>query len=188
MNKAMFLDRDGVIIKEVEYLHRKQDISLLDGASEAIKFFKERGFLVVVISNQPVIARGLATEKTVEDINECINDLIFSRVGTKIDRFYCCPHHPNASVEKYKIICTCRKPDNGLLLKAAKELDIDLSKSFMVGDRTSDIAAGKKSGCKTALIEQEYSREKLAGKDYDTTIEPDFVVKRLFDTCKVISK
>ena len=171
MNKAIFLDRDGVINEDIDNLYKIENIKIISGVSEALRILKENDFKLIVISNQPVIARGLATEEEVEKINEEINLQIKKEVGIGIDKFYFCPHHPNANLEKYRILCNCRKPSPGLILQAAKEFDIDLSKSWMIGDRTSDVATGKNAGCKTILIEKEYSKNKIQGINYEENIK-----------------
>lgn len=186
MQKAVFLDRDGVINKEVHYLHKLRDIEIMENAPETIKKLKEMGYFVIVVTNQPVVARGIATEKEIEDINEKINELIKKQNGFGIDRFYFCPHHPNADLEKYRKVCDCRKPSSGSLIKASEDFDIDLDKSWMIGDMVSDIAAGNNAGCRTILIETDYSYKKIKGA-YDGTNEiPDFKIKNFYDCLKII--
>ena len=186
MNKAIFLDRDGVINIDVELLRKIEDIKIIDKVPEALRILKERDFYLLCISNQTVVARGLITEKGVNNINEEINRRIIADCRIGIDGFYVCPHHPNADIKAYRKVCECRKPCHGMILQAAKDFDIDLSQSYMIGDRTSDIAAGKNAGCKTILIKYDYSYRKLIGKDYDENINPDFIVNSLYDATKII--
>ena len=156
--KAIFLDRDGTINKYVGFLRDINDFELIDGVAEAIKEINRSGYLAVIITNQPVIARG---EVTYEELNEIHNKMetLLGKQGAYLDAIYYCPHHPDSGfdgeVKELKFDCDCRKPKPGLLLKAAEELNIDLSKSWMIGDSKNDIMAGKNAGCKTALIGNE---------------------------------
>lgn len=156
--KAIFLDRDGTINKYVGFLRDINDFELIDGVAEAIKEINRSGYLAVVVTNQPVIARG---EVTYEELNEIHNKMetLLGNQGAYLDAIYYCPHHPDSGfdgeVKELKFDCDCRKPKPGLLLKAAEELNIDLSKSWMIGDSKNDIMAGKNAGCKTALIGNE---------------------------------
>ena len=152
MKRAVFLDRDGVIVKDKGYVHKIEDLEIIDGAAEAIKNFNKANFLVIVISNQSGIARGLYREEDLETFNrEMIKRL--NILGAKIDGIYFCPHHPKeAKVERYNRVCECRKPAPGMILKASKEHNVDLKHSWIIGDQESDVTAGKKAGCKTILI------------------------------------
>lgn len=153
--KAIFLDRDGTINKYVGFLRNIDDFELLDGVSDAIKTINSLGYLAIVITNQPVIARG---EVTYDKLNEIHNKMetLLGAEGAYLDGIYYCPHHPHKGYEgeipELKIECECRKPKPGMILKAADDFNIDLSQSWMVGDGENDISAGKAAGCKTALI------------------------------------
>lgn len=156
--KAIFLDRDGTINKYVGFLRKIDEFELIPGVEEAIKKINESGYLAIVVTNQPVIARG---EVTIEELNE-IHKKLETELGYKgayIDGLYYCPHHPHKGYEgeipELKIDCECRKPKPGMLLKAAEDFNIDLSQSWMIGDGENDVKAGKAAGCKTALIGQE---------------------------------
>lgn len=156
--KAIFLDRDGTINKYVGFLRDINEFELIEGVAEAIKAINTSGYLAVIVTNQPVIARG---EVTYEELNEIHNKMetLLGNHGAYLDSIYYCPHHPDSGfdgeIKELKIDCDCRKPKPGLLLKAAEELNIDLSKSWMIGDSKNDIMAGKNAGCKTALIGNE---------------------------------
>ena len=156
--KAIFLDRDGTINKYVGFLRNIDDFELLDGVSDAIKTINSLGYLAIVITNQPVIARG---EVTYDKLNEIHNKMetLLGAEGAYLDGIYYCPHHPHKGYEgeipELKIECECRKPKPGMILKAADDFNIDLSQSWFVGDGENDIAAGKAAGCKTALIGEE---------------------------------
>lgn len=151
--RAVFLDRDGVLIEDVGMLTRRDDVHLYAETPRALKRLHGAGFAVVVITNQPVVARGLATEQDLRDIHMWIQQLLRSSGGAEIDRFYFCPHHPNADLPQYRADCQCRKPKPGLIIQAADEMDLDLPSSYMVGDRLSDVAAGVSAGCRTILLE-----------------------------------
>lgn len=182
MTKAVFLDRDGVINREVDVLRSVKQLKLLPGAARAVEKINKSGFLAVIITNQPVIARGWLTEKEVD----AIHAVLIKRLGTKnakIDGIYYCPHHPNANLKKYRLKCSCRKPGTGLIKKAAKELNINLKKSFMVGDRTPDILAGKRAGLTTILVKTGY-----AGKDGKHKVAPDFTADNLMGAANIIKK
>ncbi|MDO5524871.1 MAG: HAD-IIIA family hydrolase [Prevotella sp.] len=152
--KAVFLDRDGTINKYVGFLRNIDDFELIDGVSEAIKRINQSGYLAIVVTNQPVIARG---EVTWEELNEIHRKMatLLGRDGAYVDAIYICPHHPDKGFEgerpEYKIDCDCRKPNPGLLLQAAKDFNIDLSKSIMIGDSDRDVEAGEAAGCKTCI-------------------------------------
>jgi len=149
---AIFLDRDGVLIRDVDLLTRVEDIVLLEDAAASLRELQDRGYKLIVVSNQPVVARGLATEADVERVNEHIGELLRQASGAVVDRFYFCPHHPEADIEEYRIACECRKPRPGMLLKAVSDFDIDLQRSWMIGDRISDVAAGARAGVRTIQL------------------------------------
>lgn len=156
--KAIFLDRDGVIVKDTNLLKDPTDLELIKGVTEAIKLINKSDFLAIVVSNQPVIAKNLCSIEELEEIHDTIETLL-GREGVYLDAIYYCPHHPDGGFpeerKEYKIICDCRKPKPGMLIKASKEWNIDLSKSYMIGDRVSDVEAGKNAGVRESfLIEQ----------------------------------
>ena len=153
--KAIFLDRDGVINKYVGFLTDIKDFELIDGVTDAIKKINDNGYLAIVVTNQPVIARG---EVTFAELNQIHNKMetLLGLDGAYVDAIYYCPHHPHKGYEgevpELKIECECRKPKPGMLLHAAKDFNIDLSKSVMIGDGENDMIAGKNAGCSTILI------------------------------------
>ena len=164
MNRAIFLDRDGVIVKDNGYVHKIEDLYIIDGAVEAIKNLNSAGFLVIVISNQAGIARGYFREEDAEKFN---NEIIkrLKQLGAYINAVYFCPHHPTeGKIKKYSIVCDCRKPAPGMILKAAKDHKIDLRYSWMIGDRNSDIEAGKNAGCNTLMIGKDTKNIKQAAE------------------------
>lgn len=153
--KAIFLDRDGTINKYVGFLRNIDDFELIDGAAEAIRKINESGYLAIVVTNQPVIARGEVSFEELEEIHNKMETLL-GKEGAYLDAIYYCPHHPHKGYEgerpELKIDCDCRKPKPGMLFKAAEDFNIDLSQSWMVGDGENDIKAGINAGCKTVLL------------------------------------
>lgn len=161
--KAVFLDRDGTINKYVGFLRDIDQFELLPGVAETIKKINSSGFLAIMVTNQPVIARGEVTVSELQEIHNKMETLLGAE-GAYLDAIYYCPHHPHKGYEgeipELKIDCDCRKPKPGMLLKAAEDFNIDLSQSWMIGDGENDIKAGKAAGCKTVLIgEEEYGQD-----------------------------
>jgi D-glycero-D-manno-heptose 1,7-bisphosphate phosphatase len=155
--RAVFLDRDGTINKYVGFLRSPEKLELLPGAAEAIKRINKTGYLAIVVTNQPVIARG---EITVEQLDEIHNKLetLLGQEGAYLDAIYYCPHHPDkgfpGEIPELKIDCDCRKPKPGMLLQAAKDFNIDLNQSIMVGDDERDMEAGRAAGCRTVWADR----------------------------------
>lgn len=153
--KAIFLDRDGTINKYVGFLRNIDDFELLPGVAEAIKKINNSGYLAIVVTNQPVIARGEVTRNELQEIHNKMETLL-GKEGAYLDAIYYCPHHPHkgykGELPELKIDCDCRKPKPGMLLKAAQDFNVDLSQSWMVGDGENDVKAGKAAGTYTALI------------------------------------
>ena len=156
--KAVFLDRDGTINKYVGFLRNIDDFELINGVSEAIKKINQSGYLAIVVTNQPVIARGEVSWEELNEIHKKMATLL-GKDGAYVDAIYVCPHHPDKGFEgerlEYKFDCNCRKPKPGLLLQAAKDFNIDLSQSIMIGDSESDLKAGEAAGCKKSIKVEE---------------------------------
>ena len=156
--KAVFLDRDGTINKYVGFLRNIDEFELLDGAADAIKEINASGYLAIVVTNQPVIARGEVSFEELERIHNKMETLL-GKEGAYLDAIYFCPHHPHKGYEgerpELKVDCDCRKPKPGMLLKAAQDFNIDLAQSWMIGDGENDIRAGQNAGCQTAFIGNE---------------------------------
>jgi len=152
MKRAVFLDRDGTINAEKNYLHKPEDWEWIPGAVEAIRGFNELGFLVIVITNQAGIARNYFEAKDVEALHKYVDKLL-NKENARIDAYYYCPHHPDFGD---KIVCSCRKPEIGLILQAQKDFDIDLSSSFMIGDKATDIESGNRAGMTSILVATGY--------------------------------
>lgn len=164
-NRAVFLDRDGTINKDVGYPSDIGDLILLPGSAEAIRALNRQGLKVIAISNQSGIGRGLFDHAKVDNFNLELNNCLRGQ-DARIDSFYYCPHAP---AENGDPVCDCRKPGTGLFDQAADELDIELRSSFMVGDKISDIAAGASCGCRTILLGEQDSPETTSGiiPDYE---------------------
>lgn len=146
MNKAFFLDRDGVVVKQVHYLCEPEKTELEKGAASAIRTLHQKGYKVIVVTNQSGVARGKFSMKEVESVHNKIIELLAAE-GETIDAFYICPHHPDFDGK-----CDCRKPAPGLLYQAAKEHDIDISASVMIGDKLSDVKCGINAGVRASLL------------------------------------
>lgn len=151
LRRAVFLDRDGTINVEKDYLYRLEDFVFIPGVPQAIKALKAAGYLVIVVTNQSGVARGYFGPAEVERVHAHIQTEL-AAVGTAIDAFYYCPHHPQQGVGSYRIDCDCRKGRPGMLLQAAREHAIDLSHSYMVGDKDADLEAGRAAGCTPILV------------------------------------
>lgn len=150
---TVFLDRDGTLNVEVNYLHRIADLVLIPGAAAAIKRLNQAHYYVVVVTNQAGIARGYYDEAALYQLHEHLLSVLAAE-GATIDAFYFCPHHPDFTGP-----CACRKPGTGMLLQAVQDLNIDLAHSWLVGDTASDLAAGREVGCRTVLVRTGYGRK-----------------------------
>lgn len=185
---AVFLDRDGTIIKEVGYIDSPEKISLIPRADEAIRSLQESGFKIIVVSNQSGVAHGYFDEDTVRLINERVSD-IFASKSAVIDAFYFCPHHPDFGNQDYKKDCECRKPKPGMILQAVEEHRIDLSNSIMIGDKFTDVKTGKNLNLLSILVltgfgTKEYQTIKAMGLQP----EPDFVAENIYEAALIIKK
>ncbi|WP_405367119.1 D-glycero-beta-D-manno-heptose 1,7-bisphosphate 7-phosphatase [Ruminobacter sp.] len=144
---AVFLDRDGVINVEKDYVCTIDEFEFIEDSIEALKIIQDKGYALVVVTNQSGIARGYYTEEDFLKLTEWMDWCLIDR-GVTLDGIYYCPHHPEKGIGKYKVDCNCRKPKAGLIFDAVKQLDIDLGRSVMVGDKVSDIECGKNAGIK----------------------------------------
>lgn len=151
MRQAIFFDRDGVLNEEVGYLWEVERFKWIDGAREAVKLCNERGLLAVVVTNQSGIARGLYTTREVDALHAFMQREL-SKIGAHIDAFYYCPHHPEGVVEEFSIVCDCRKPKPGMILRACTELDINPAQSILFGDSKRDIEAAEAAGLRDGIL------------------------------------
>ena len=155
MKRAVFLDRDGTINEEKDYLSRIEDFTFISGAPEAIGRLKEASYKVIVVTNQSGVARGYFSGEDVDRLHEHIQREL-AKIGTAVDAFYLCPHHPEKGQGEFKVDCDCRKGKPGMLLQAAAEHGIDLTASWMVGDKRADLEAGRAAGCRSLLVRTGY--------------------------------
>jgi D,D-heptose 1,7-bisphosphate phosphatase len=180
-NPAIFLDRDGTINEDPGYISDPGKVILLPEAANALSLLKKNGYLLIVISNQSGIARGLMTAEDVDRVNEKVNSLL-QKYGVEIDAFYYCPAHPDFSSEEE---CECRKPSTKLLFEAVKEFNIDLERSYFVGDLISDIQCGKNAGIKTILVKTGKGVESFSILQKENNF-PTFVADNLLNASNYI--
>lgn len=179
-NRAVFLDRDGTIIEPYDYLTDLSQVQLMPTAPAALRLLQDRGFLLVMITNQSAVARGMLTEKKLLEIHDHLKQMLAEK-GAYLDQMYYCPYHPEGAVERYRRDSELRKPAPGMLLLAARELDIDLAQSWVVGDDDRDIEAGRSAGCRTILLENRGSPLVRRG-----TAQPDFQAVNLKEAANLI--
>ncbi|MHA1833301.1 MAG: D-glycero-alpha-D-manno-heptose-1,7-bisphosphate 7-phosphatase [Candidatus Baldrarchaeia archaeon] len=177
-NRAVFLDRDGVICEDVHYLKDPNQLRLLPNVEDAIRLLNEKDWKIIVITNQSGVARGYIT---LEDLRRIHQKMLtkLRESGAFVHAIYFCPHHPTIGLEPYRKECNCRKPKPGMLFQAAKDFNIDLKRSFMIGDKIIDIQAGKEAGCLTILISSD--RSKIV-----SDLKADFIAPNLYEASKII--
>ena len=161
MKRAVFLDRDGVLIEQVHHLHRALDVRLLPGAAEALRALREGGYLAIVVTNQSAVARGLCSELELAGIHQRLAALLREQ-GAALDDLFYCPHHPTEGEGALRIDCACRKPAPGMLLEAQRRHELDLGASWLVGDKGSDVEAAHRAGCKAILVSTGHGAAELA--------------------------
>lgn len=182
MQKAVFLDKDGTLIEDLPYNVDPAKIVLQRDTMEGLQQLKAAGYLLVVITNQPGVARGYYTEEQLEQVKIRLNALM-QPAGIGLDGFFYCPHHPAGTVSAYAIACSCRKPLPGLFLEAAAELDIDLGCSWMIGDILHDVEAGHRAGCRSVLIDNGNETEWQGGRGRT----PDLIARSINEAAKYIA-
>ena len=178
-NRAIFLDRDGTINEEVGYIEHLDRLVIIPEAYEAIRLINLSGFRAVVVTNQAGIAKGLFDETFVKQTHERLQ-MTLGKKGATIDAFYFCPHHPTEGISPYRLVCDCRKPAPGLFYQAARDMAIDLSGSFMIGDRYRDMEAAHRAGVKGVLVKTGYGADVLenVGPDQETPEgKPDHIAE-----------
>ncbi|MBI3032855.1 D-glycero-beta-D-manno-heptose 1,7-bisphosphate 7-phosphatase [Candidatus Woesearchaeota archaeon] len=176
LTKSIFIDRDGVINEDVGFAHKNHELVFIPRSLQALKLLAASDYKIFIVTNQPVIGRGMCSEEEYLEFEKYLLKQI-KDAGGRIDKCYYCPHHPTAGKGKYLLDCSCRKPKPGLLLQAKKEFNIDMQHSFMIGDKRSDIAAGKAAGCKTILVKTGHAGE---GGNTEQKITPDYIVDDLY--------
>jgi D-glycero-D-manno-heptose 1,7-bisphosphate phosphatase len=182
-NKAVFLDRDDTLIEDPGYINHPDQVKLLEGVPEALTGLRRMGYKLIVVSNQSAVARGIVTEQVLAQIHERMGQLL-AQHGATLDKIYYCPDHPEGTIPTYRKESFWRKPEPGMLLAAAEELDIDLTESWLVGDSARDIDAGKSAGCTTILIQNAaHSRTLEPG-----ATSPDYTAVNLKEVANIIKK
>jgi len=185
---AVFLDRDGTLIEEVGYLDRPDRLKLFPDSARAVRLINMSGMKAIVATNQSGIARGYFTEAVVERLHVHLQKLL-SAQGAQIDRFYYCPHHPTEGLGLYRKVCPCRKPEPGMLRQAAEEMNLDLSRSYLIGDMPTDIEAASRAGIKSVLIRGGCLPGRtpdLPHEDWEGRVWPDKVTASLLDAVRWI--
>lgn len=176
---GLLLDRDGILTSRPLPVWKEKQLRLNAGIAHGLKFFNDQKIPVIVITNQAVVARGLITEAGVERLHRILNKRL-KKQGAYVDKFYFCPHHPEATLKKYRIKCACRKPGTKMLKIAAREWQFNLQKSVFIGDMTQDILAGKRVGAKTILVKSGHG-----GQDKQYNVRADFGVKNVAAALKL---
>ncbi len=187
MHKAIFLDRDGTINEEMGYINHISRFKIFPFTFEAIKLLKECGYKIIVITNQAGLARGYFSEEILRSVHEKLMEDA-RRAGAPIDRLYYCPHLPGAAIKKYDRNCNCRKPKTGMLEKARDELNIDLSRSVMIGDRYKDMQFGWKMGLQTVLVLSGYGMGEYTHQRERWEKQPDMIAENLLEAAREICK
>lgn len=180
LRPAVFLDRDGTINEQMGYINHISRFQLLPGVGRAISRLNRRGMPVVVVTNQSGLARGYFPASLLEAVHEKMHRQL-AQAGARIDALYLCPHHPEAKEAAYRLNCTCRKPKTGLLERAARELELDLRRSYVIGDRWSDLRCGAQVGATTILVLTGYGRGDACYIGPYQAVQPDYVAEDLLD-------
>lgn len=185
---ALFLDRDGTVNIESGYIRELDNLRLIPGAADVIRQCNQGQVPVVLVTNQSGPARGYYGEDWIHALHQRLQELLAAE-GAHLDKVYYCPHLPadEGSVPEYSRNCDCRKPEAGMLLQAAQELDLDLSQSFMIGDKATDVDVGKRVGAHTILLTSGYGEQVLAGT-YQHQVEPDYVCASLAEAYQQVLK
>ncbi len=174
MNRAVFLDRDGTVNAEVGYLSDLNQLKLIPGVGEAVRRLNAAGLKVVLVTNQSGIARGYFTESFVRETHALLEQML-QKKGARLDGIYYCPHHPRAGNSHYTTACDCRKPGTGLIDRAALDLAIDVKKSFVVGDKWSDVELGQRAGARSILVRSGFAPDDPGNTRPEHLNDPDFI-------------
>jgi histidinol-phosphate phosphatase family protein len=180
--RAIFLDKDGTLVENVPYNVNPALLELTWHAGPGLQMLKQLGYALIVVSNQPGVAKGLFTETALQGVEQRLGGLL-AQYGVTLDGFYYCPHSPDGMVERYTMSCTCRKPMPGMLHRAAREHGIDLDQSWMVGDILHDVEAGRRAGCRTVLIDNGNETE----WEMSALRMPDFRAADLYEAAVLIA-
>jgi len=186
-NPAIFLDRDGTINEEMGYINHIGRFKIFPFVAESIKMFRENGFKTIVVTNQSGVARGYFTEELLNKVHKKLMDYLEEN-GTKLDGIYYCPHHPLEGVGQYKKDCNCRKPKTGLIERAAQEHDIDLTKSYMIGDRYKDMKFAKNLNLESGFVLTGYGQGEYEHQRQTWSFMPDIVANNLKEIAQKITQ
>jgi len=184
---AVFLDRDGTISEEVGYVNHIKRFKLLPRSSQAIKLLNKNKILAIIVTNQSGVARNYFTEDLVNEVHKKMKKLL-KKDGAHLDAIYYCPHHPRVGSPEYRKDCDCRKPKIGMLKRAESDFNIDLIKSYMIGDRIKDVIFGHKVGMKSILVLTGYGLGEYEHQRKKWTEQPEYIAKDLLDAVKWIIK
>jgi D-glycero-D-manno-heptose 1,7-bisphosphate phosphatase len=182
ISKAVFLDKDGTLVEDIPYNVDPDRIRLTEGAYDGLRLLQQQGYKLIVVTNQSGVARGFFNELDLQPVRNRLGELL-ATAGVFLTDFYYCPHHPEGSVSQYVVDCGCRKPQPGMLHRAAREHHLDLSASWLVGDILNDIQAGNQAGCRTVLLDNNHETE----WNVTPIRQPDFIVKNLKDAADMIA-
>ena len=185
MHRAVFLDRDGTVNEEVGYLRNLADLRLIAGAGAAIRRLNNAGLKVVLVTNQSGVARGYFPESLVLEVHERLARML-QEEGARIDAIYYCPHHPTAGNSGYTIACDCRKPGTGLIDRAARDLGIDVKKSYVVGDKWSDVELGQRAGARSILVQSGFAHDDPGNIRPERVSDPDFIAQTIIEAAEWI--
>jgi D-glycero-D-manno-heptose 1,7-bisphosphate phosphatase len=186
VRRAVFIDRDGTISEEVGYVNHVSRYRVFPFAAEAIRILNHAGWLAILVTNQAGVARGYFDEKMIERVHEVLTSEL-ARDGAKLDAIYYCPHHPSVGEAPYRMDCDCRKPRPGLILKAAREFELDLAECWMVGDRYSDTELARNARVRSAFVLSGYGRGEWEHQRHGWKYEPDLVADNLLEAAKAIT-
>ena len=181
---AVFIDRDGTVVREVGYLCRPEQIEILPRVPEAIRRLRGGGYRVVLVTNQSAVARGMLKESELEEIHRWLRQEL-DRLGAGLDGVYYCPHHPSEGVAPYVIRCQCRKPNSGLVERAVRDLNLDLMHSYVVGDQGTDMQLARRAGIKGILI-QNGGADRASTRSAGMKTDCDFIARDLWDAASWI--
>lgn len=187
MDRVVFLDRDGTLNEEVHYLHRTEDLRLLEGVPEALCALKRAGYHLVVVTNQAGVGRGYYQEEDVKRLHTFMNEQL-SEKGACVEHFFYCPHHPTHGIGVYKQVCHCRKPETGMLERAEQYYEIDKEHSWLIGDKLIDVEAGRRFGVHTALVGTGYGSQEQKKAQVAGAVPYDLYGKTLSDVVQEILK
>ena len=180
MNKAVFLDRDGTINEEMGYINHISRFKIFSFVPEAIRILNESGYKVIVVTNQSGVARGYFDEQLVREVHKKLLHKV-ELTGARIDAIYYCPHHPDEGKPPYRIDCECRKPKTGMIQKAKKAFNLDMARSFMIGDRYKDVEFGRNAGLHTVMVLTGYGKGEYMYQRQQWAKMPEHISKNLLE-------